>query len=68
MVDGLWDATIAAAGATIPFRFEIATSGTSARRLLLRRRPEDRIDGGTFADGALTLDYDFLNTTLELKR
>ena len=30
-IDGLWDATIVAGGATIPFRFEIATKGTSAK-------------------------------------
>jgi thiol-disulfide isomerase/thioredoxin len=65
-VDGLWDATIAAAGATIPFRFEIATSGTTAQGFFFEGDRKVESTSGTFANGVLTLVWDHLNTTLEL--
>ena len=44
-IDGLWDAIVVARGTEVPFRFEIATQGERCPGLLLRRRPEGRIDG-----------------------
>src|SRR6476660_1343475 len=64
-IDGLWDATVVAAGAEIPFRFEIATSGAEAQGFFFEGDRKVGSTSGRFADGVLTLGYDFLNTTLE---
>src|SRR3954447_8443275 len=69
-VDGLWDAVIVAGGADrfeAPFRFEIATKGTEAEGFFFEGDRTVGSTSGRFADGTLTLDYEFLNTTLELK-
>jgi thiol-disulfide isomerase/thioredoxin len=66
-IDGLWDATIATAGATIPFRFEIATKGTDARGFFFEGDRKVESSSGTFTGGVLTLTWDHLNTTLELR-
>src|SRR6476659_8524277 len=63
-VDGLWDAIVVANGVEIPFRFEIATKGESAQGFFFEGDRKVGSTSGRFADGALTLDYDFLNTTL----
>ena len=65
-IDGLWEATVVANGVEIPFRFEIATKRRRGPGLLLRGRPKVGSTSGHFADGVLTLEYDFLNTTLSL--
>jgi len=67
-LDGLWDATIAAAGATIPFRFEIATKGTDAQGFFFEGDRKVESSSGSVRDGVLTLTWDHLNTTLALKR
>ncbi len=66
-LDGLWDATIAAAGATIPFRFEITTRGAEAHGFFFEGDRKIESSEGTLADGVLHLVWDHLNTTLELK-
>jgi thiol-disulfide isomerase/thioredoxin len=66
-IDGLWDATIVAGGATVPFHFEIATKGTSAQGFFFEGDRKVGSTSGTFTDNALKLEYEFLNTTLELK-
>ncbi len=69
MVDGLWDAVIVAGGADrfeAPFRFEIATKGSEAEGFFFEGDRKVGSTSGSFADGALKLDYEFLNTTLEL--
>src|SRR5207248_465812 len=65
-IDGLWDATIVANGAEIPFRFEIATKGGDAQGFFFEGDRRVGSTSGRFADGTLTLEYDFLNTTLAL--
>jgi thiol-disulfide isomerase/thioredoxin len=65
-VDGLWNATIMAAGVEIPFRFEITTTGATAQGFFFEGDRKVGSTSGTFADGVLKLDYDFLNTALEL--
>lgn len=65
-VDGLWDATIAAAGTEIPFRFEIATKGNEAQGFFFEGDRKVGSTAGTFSNGALKLEYEFLNTTLTL--
>ena len=66
-VDGLWDAVVVAGGTEVPFRFEIATSGGEAQGFFFEGDRQIGSTSGTFADGALKLEYDFLNTTLELR-
>ncbi len=66
-IDGLWDATIVAGGAEVPFRFEIATKGTTAQGFFFEGDRKIASTSGTFANDTLTLEYEFLNTTLELK-
>jgi thiol-disulfide isomerase/thioredoxin len=65
-VDGLWDATVVSAGVEIPFRFEIQTSGGTAQGFFFEGDRKVGSTAGTFADGVLKLEYDFLNTALEL--
>jgi len=71
-VDGLWDAVITSGGGQnaptfeIPFRFEIATSGSTVQGFFFEGDRKIGSTSGTFVDGNLTLEYDFLNTTLEL--
>ena len=65
-IDGLWDAVIVANGIEIPFRFEkIAVKGGDAQGYFFEGDRKVGSTAGTFADGALKLEYDFLNTTLE---
>src|SRR3954447_14288505 len=69
-IDGLWDAVIVAGGADrfeAPFRFEIATKGSDAEGFFFEGDRKIGSTSGTFADGTLKLDYEFLNTMLELK-
>jgi len=71
-IDGLWDAAIVSGGGQntpgfeVPFRFEIATSGDKAEGFFFEGDRKVGSTSGTFADGKLKLEYDFLNTTLEL--
>src|SRR5438045_2376799 len=71
-IDGLWDAVIVTGGGAnapaveIPFRFEIATDGGQAHGFFFEGDRKIGSTTGTFADAALKLEYDFLNTTLEL--
>jgi thiol-disulfide isomerase/thioredoxin len=66
-IDGLWDAVVVAAGAEVPFRFEIATKGTDAQGFFFEGDRKIGSTSGRFVDGVLTLEYDFLNTTLEAR-
>lgn len=65
-IDGLWEATVVAGGVDIPFRFEIATNGAEAQGFFFEGDQKVGSTSGRFADGVLTLEYDFLNTTLSL--
>jgi thiol-disulfide isomerase/thioredoxin len=65
-VNGLWDAVVVSNGAEIPFRFEIAVNGGEAQGFFFEGDRKVGSSSGRFADGVLTLDYDHLNTTLEL--
>jgi thiol-disulfide isomerase/thioredoxin len=65
-IDGLWDAIVVANGTDIPFRFEISTNGAETQGFFFEGDRKVGSTSGRFFDGALTLDYDFLNTTLDL--
>ncbi len=66
-IDGLWDAIVVANGVEIPFRFEIATNGTAVQGFFFEGDRKIESTSGTFVDGVLKLEYDYLNTTLEAK-
>jgi thiol-disulfide isomerase/thioredoxin len=66
-IAGLWDAVIVANGVEVPFRFEIASNGTAVDGFFFEGDRKVGSTAGSFVDGVLTLEYDFLNTTLELK-
>jgi thiol-disulfide isomerase/thioredoxin len=64
-IDGRWDAAVLANGVAVPFRFEIATTATSATGTFFDGDRKIASTSGRFANGRLTLDYDFLNTVLD---
>jgi thiol-disulfide isomerase/thioredoxin len=64
-IDGLWDAVVVAGGTDVPFRFEIATKGREAEGFFFEGDRKVGSTSGSFADGVLKLEYEFLNTTLE---
>ena len=66
-IAGLWDAVIVANGVKVPFRFEIASNGTAVDGFFFEGDRKVGSTAGSFVAGVLTLEYDFLNTTLELK-
>lgn len=66
-ITGLWDAVIVTNDAEVPFRFEISTTGTDAQGFFFEGDQKVGSSSGTFVDGALKLEYDHLNTTLEAK-
>ena len=63
-IDGRWDASVLANGVAVPFRFEIATTGTSAVGFFFDGSRKIASTSGAFTNGRLTLDYDFLNSEL----
>jgi len=64
-INGLWDAVVVANNAEVPFRFEIAQNGSLADGFFFEGDRKVGSTSGTFENGTLRLDYDFLNTTLE---
>jgi thiol-disulfide isomerase/thioredoxin len=65
-VTGLWDAKIVANQLEIPFRFEIAQNGNQIQGFFFEGDRKIASSAGSFANGQLKFDYDYLNTTLEL--
>jgi thiol-disulfide isomerase/thioredoxin len=65
-VDGLWSATIAAAGTEVPFRFEIKTTGGDAQGFFFEGDRKVGSSSGSFANNVLAFEWDHLNTTLTL--
>jgi thiol-disulfide isomerase/thioredoxin len=66
-ISGLWDAVIVTNGANVPFRFEIVSGSTGTQGFFFEGDRRVGSTSGRFADGVLTLDYEFLNTTLEAR-
>ena len=62
---GLWDAVIVANNAEVPFRFEIVQNGRHVEGFFFEGDRKVGSTSGSFENGTLKLDYDFLNTTLE---
>jgi thiol-disulfide isomerase/thioredoxin len=66
-VDGLWDAVVVASGTEVPFRFEVVTKGPEAQGFFFEGDRKVGSTTGSFVEGVLKLEYDFLNTTLEAR-
>ena len=66
-IDGLWDAVVVASGTEVPFRFEIASKGAEIEGFFFEGDHKVGSSAGRFADGVLTLEYEHLNTTLEVR-
>jgi thiol-disulfide isomerase/thioredoxin len=64
-INGLWDAVVVANNAEVPFRFEIAQRGSYVDGFFFEGDRKVGSTSGSFDNGALKLDYDFLNTMLE---
>jgi len=65
-IDGLWDAVIVASGTEVPFRFEIASTGAEVHGFFFEGDRKVGSTAGRFDENALSFEYDFLNTTLDL--
>jgi thiol-disulfide isomerase/thioredoxin len=62
---GLWDAVVVVGDAEVPFRFEIAQTGSAAKGFFFEGDRKIGSTSGSFSDGKLALAYDFLNATLD---
>jgi thiol-disulfide isomerase/thioredoxin len=65
-ITGLWDAKIVASNLEIPFRFEIAQSGTQVQGFFFEGDRRIASSSGSFASDHLKIQYDYLDTTLEV--
>jgi thiol-disulfide isomerase/thioredoxin len=63
---GLWDAKIVANQLEIPFRFEIAQNGNQVQGFFFEGDRKIGSSSGSFSGGHLILEYDILETTLEV--
>lgn len=66
-VAGLWDAVLVVNQEQIPFRFEVEQSGNQVQGFFFEGDRKVGSTSGSFEDGTLKLDYDFLNSALELR-
>jgi thiol-disulfide isomerase/thioredoxin len=65
-IAGLWDAKIVANQLEIPFRFEIAQNGSQVQGFFFEGDRKIASSSGSFSGGHLILEYDLLETTLEV--
>jgi peroxiredoxin len=66
-VNGLWDCIVVVNDVEIPFRYEIAVRGSEAQGFFFEGERRVGSSSGSFAGGALKIEYDHLNTTLEAR-
>jgi thiol-disulfide isomerase/thioredoxin len=64
-VAGLWDAAVVVNGLEIPFRFEIAGTGSSITGSFFNGDEKVTSTGGKFENGSLTLNFDHYATQIE---
>lgn len=64
---GLWDATITFHGRDIPFRFQIAGSGSNVQGWFFNGADKVVSSGGSYQDGSLVLDFDSYAAKLQAK-
>jgi thiol-disulfide isomerase/thioredoxin len=65
--DGLWNATVTVGPADIPFRFEVAHNGDQWTGFFFEGDKKIASTSGTFDQGTLNLNYEFLNAVLVVK-
>ena len=64
-INGRWDAVVVANKVEVPFRFEIAQRGNQVVGFFFEGNRKVGSTAGSFKNGTLKLEYDFLNTVLE---
>ena len=64
-VAGLWDAAVVVNGLEIPFRFEIAGSGSNVSGWFFNGDEKVLSTGGKFENGSLVLNFDHYATAVE---
>jgi thiol-disulfide isomerase/thioredoxin len=64
-ISGRWDAVVVVNTVEVPFRFEIAQNGRDVVGFFFEGSRKVASTSGRFENGALTLEYDYLNTVLE---
>jgi thiol-disulfide isomerase/thioredoxin len=62
---GLWDAAVVVGGLEIPFRFEIAGTGSAVTGWFFNGDEKVTSTGGKFENGSLTLNFDHYATSVE---
>lgn len=62
---GLWDAAVIVGGLEIPFRFEISGTGPSVSGWFFNGDEKVLSTGGSFENGALTLNFDHYGTVVK---
>ncbi len=62
---GLWDAAVVVNGLEIPFRFEIAGTGSQVSGWFFNGDEKVLSTGGTFENGSLVLNFDHYATSVE---
>ena len=62
---GLWDAAVVVGGLEIPFRFEIAGTGSAITASFFNGDEKVTSTGGKFENGSLTLNFDHYATSVE---
>src|SRR5687767_7019776 len=62
---GLWDAAVVVNGLEIPFRFEVAQSGSKVSGWFFNGDEKVLSTGGTFENGSLVLNFDHYATAVE---
>ena len=65
-IAGLWDAAIVADQLEIPFRFEIDQNGSQVQGFFFEGDRKIGSTSGSFEGDHLRLEYDYLDTTLEI--
>jgi thiol-disulfide isomerase/thioredoxin len=64
-LNGLWDATVVVNDVVIPFRFELAGTGSAAKGTFFNGDEKMTSTTGSFENGALVLSFDEYETKLE---
>lgn len=64
-IAGLWDVTVVTNGVEIPFRFEITGQGGATKGSFFNGDDRMTSTTGSFENGALSLGFDELGTTLQ---
>ena len=64
---GLWNAIVVANNVDVPFRYEVSVNGTKAEGAFFEGDRKIMSTSGTFEQGHLVIEYDHLNTVLDVQ-